>query len=226
MTTARIILSIAVLASLASPAYARRGERNGFTFGLSMRALDNRDSSLAGDDAYSSKDKQSSVDAVNPHMGWAFSDTFNIGLMGTFESSSLEERDVSADGGQEVRRTQESTLKGGGLYLRFLFAKYMYFEGGFGIYDRRISVDNQYVIPGDGDSFVGRRETYSIRGVGPGYQLGFGIEVPVTNGFYFTSAYIARILQLRDYNGDGDVGGKRARIQQREVAFGLSHYVN
>ena len=55
-------------------------------------------------------------------------------------------------------------------------------------------------------------------------QLVDGALLTMGGGFYFTSAYNVRIVQLRDYDGGSNLGKKRSYEQKREILFGIAHY--
>jgi len=220
-----LLTTVVVGIGISTNAEARRSKREGLNFGTSVRVVSDSDSNFAGDESRKDRHVEGNTQAVNPHVGYVFGDYLNLGLAMTFENSELKETEKNVDTGVTSSRTKDTSLKGGSIFARFLFAKVMFFEAGFGLYDRRTSVNNEDTSGTSSGSFNGTREVYQERGVGPGYHAGAGIEIPVTNGFYFTSAYMTRIFQLRDYEGKDDLGSKRARIQRREISFGLSHYV-
>jgi hypothetical protein len=219
-----IALAAACIVS-STAAYAKRDKRDGLNFGLNLRMVSDDDKSLAGDETNKNSHTETNATSVSPYIGLVFLDYFNMGLSGMFEQSSSHERTTSQKDDSKIDRTSESTLKGLSIFARFLFGKFMYFEGGFGVYDRRMNVQNQYTTE-DGDGiFTGKREEYSVHGLGPGYHLGAGIEIAVINGFYFTSSYMHRGFTLRDRSSDS-LGKKRAKVEQRELAFGIAHYVD
>lgn len=215
-----ILLSL----SISGTSYAKRDKRNGFNFGVSLRLLDTEDKSLAGNETVKNSEIQTEVQSVRPYFGVVIFDAFNVGLSGLFENQKTQEQLVSTEDERSISRTSQSILKSYNLFSRFMFAKFMYFEGGFGLYDRTTKVENEFTSDKGDGIFVGEREEYRVRGVGFGYHLGGGLEIPVTNGFYFTANYLVRTFQLRDQSKD-TIGKKRARVQKRELTFGLSHYV-
>jgi hypothetical protein len=54
--------------------------------------------------------------------------------------------------------------------------------------------------------------------------VGGGIELNITGGFYFTTAYEVRIVQLRDDVTGTSIGQPHATSQKNEVLFGLAYY--
>jgi opacity protein-like surface antigen len=211
--------------SLSTAALARRDRREGFNFGLGLRAIDSS-ADTNGSEAKGDQKRLGGVQSVAPYVGYVLAEHINIGLTGVFENETTQDEYKSQDGKQEIKRETTSSLRGGSLFLRFLFANMMYFEGGAGIYDRRQKfVEEYYTRDGDG-AFSGERDEYSMRGLGPGYHAAAGVEFAITNGFFFTTNYTYRAVQLRDYQGSGSIGKKRSRLENREVNFGFSHYVN
>lgn len=219
-----LIISFLSLA-LAGPAFGKRDRREGFNFGLGLRAIGSH-ADTTGRDGENDQIKTGGVQSVTPYFGYVVAERFNIGISGIFENEETHERFKNKAGNQEVRREATSSLKGGGLFTRFLFAQMMFFEGGVGIYDRRQKFVDEYYSRDKEGQFTGERDEYTLRGIGPGYHLGVGLEVAFTNGFYFTTNYTYRAVQLRDYKGSDGIGKKRARLEKRELNFGLAHYLN
>ncbi len=223
-----LTIAIAAIANMVftPAALAKKHKREGFNFGASLRMLDVNDDSLTGDDTYDKSRVRAKSQAVSPHIGYVFAETLNVGLNLNFEESVTDERDVSADLNKEIERHKETSTKSASLFMRFLFAKVMYFEWGFGLYDSRTNSENEYTLAQDDGTFSLTRESYSTRGVGPGYHVGMGLEIPAANGFFFTVAHVTRNYHLRDFNGTGDLGAKRRQIRKQEFSFGISHYVD
>lgn len=224
MNRLHLFVVIASFVSFASVAEAKRHSREGFNFGLGVRAIGSSDATKGADNNADSK-KDVSSQAFTPHLGYVFLDTINVGLSGYFENESVEEHFKSKDGSQEIHRDSESSIKGGNLYMRFMFANYMHFEGGVGIYDRRIKVSDEYTSRNGDGTFSGERDEYSVRGIGPGYHAGVGLEIPVVQGFFVSSDFMIRSIQLRD-RGNESVGKKRSHVDKRELTFGISHYID
>jgi hypothetical protein len=220
-----LILGILVGAFTAPEAHARRSDREGFNFGVGIRAVGQSDDQKGLDGSANSRSKSQSQ-AVHPRVGFAFAEHFNVGLSGYFETLDNEQSFVSQDGNQQIDRQSSTTIKGGSLFGRFMFAKFMHFEAGFGLYDRRTMVKDTYTNKNSDGGFEGTEDAKSTRGVGPGYHVGLGLEVPITNGFFFSSDFVLRAAQIRDYKEGGDIGKKRSRIEGREVVFGISHYID
>jgi hypothetical protein len=224
MNLLKLALSLLLLNfTLSELAFARRGDREGFNFGSGLRLLDTNDRSLSANENQKSSNTATSGYAVTPYFGYVLFDTFNVGLAGLFESSSADSRELTQDN-RRVERTSETALKAGSLFGRFLFAKFFYFEGGIGVYNQKTNVKNEYTSETSKGSFEGEHDEYSTDGVGLGYNVGAGLELSITNGFFFTTNYMVRSFQLRD--GGESIGKKRARMERRELNFGLCHYVN
>ena len=182
--------------------------REGFNFGTSVRVLNGDDRTYASDGNDKQTQTKSDSQAVIPFVGYSFG-LFNIGLQATAESRTSEAIETSTSTKQEVRRNTESSLKGASLFARFLFGEVMFMEVGAGLYDQSVKVNNTYTSANGEGIFTGERETYEIKGSGPGYHMGGGIELPMGGNFYFTSAYMVRMIQLRETAG-GIVGKKKA----------------
>lgn len=221
----RNITALVIVGSLGwIPDALARGNREGFNFGTSVRVLNGDDRTYANESNDKNTQTKSGSQAVNPFLGYSFG-LFNFGLQGTAESRSTESVEKSSSTNQEIRRHTEASLKGISLFSRFLFGEVMFMEVGAGLYDETVRVDNTHTSAmGDG-IFAGERETYEINGSGPGYHMGGGIELPMGGDFYFTSAYMVRLIQLRETSG-GVLGKKKAYEQKRELTFGISHYIN
>jgi hypothetical protein len=220
------VMSLAVCGALvATPAQARRGQREGFNFGTTVRILDNDERTIAGLGSDKNTKLESSSQAVNPYIGYAF-EYLNIGLMASVESKASRLEEKSDDGTKTTTRTTDVDGHGASLFARFLFGNVFFFEGGVGLYKekQKVSIETK-TQQGDGGEFAGDLDEYEINGIGPGYNVGGGLELPMGAGFYFTSAYQVRIVQLRDHDHGSELGRKRSQEQKREVLFGISHYV-
>ena len=99
----------------------------------------------------------------------------------------------------------------------------MFLEAGFGIYNQVSDVHTEYKLAGEGGSFTGKAEDYKVEGIGPGYHIGGGLELPIKNGFFFTSSYLVRSFSLRDQT-KSEFGDKIGSQQKRELSFGLAYY--
>jgi len=200
------------------------GTREGFNFGTSVRILNGDDRTYANESNDKNTQSKSDSQAVNPFLGYSFG-VFNLGVLATIESRSAESIETSSSTQQEIRRKSNASLKGASVFGRFLFGEVMFMEVGAGLYSENVRVDNTHTsAKGDG-IFNGERETYEIQGSGPGYHMGGGIELPMGGDFYFTSAYLVRLVQLREISG-GVLGKKKAYEQKRELNFGISHYID
>ena len=162
---------------------------------------------------------------MNPYLGYSFG-TFSLGLSFSTESDRRSLVETAEDGSEELIRDTEKSTRGTSLYSRFLFGKYFFFEFGAGVYKQKQKIETQIKRNiAESGSFDGEESSNVIEGVGPGYHMGGGLEVPMGGGFFFTSAYQVRILQLRDHEGGSSLGAKRSFEQRRELLFGLAHYM-
>ena len=223
------IVSFLLLSTAAEDAFARRDRRQGFNFGVTL-GLGNADARTIGAEQENASTNQtrSKTDAVSasPYMGYVFFDRLNIGLQGLIENSSSEQETSSAESGITTTTNSKSQLKAGSLFFRFLFGKIMYFEAGAGVYEGRSNIETRTENSDTSGSFTGTREDYNTRGLGPGFHGGVGLEISVLNGFYFTSNFLLRSYQLREFSGGGSLGKKRGSVSSRELSFGISHYVD
>lgn len=222
----RVTFSIFVLL-LASPAYGRKGHREGFNFGTSLRLMGG-DGTTYGQNSseHPSNDSKlsSTSQSVSPFIGYAFQEFLNIGAILYFEQGKSNSVDKTLDGSVETLREQDSSINGAGLFARFLFAKVMFFEGSFGAYEQTLSTTTE-TRNVNGSSINGTRTENQVHGIGPGYHVGGGLELPVVNNFYFTATYLIRSFQQRDYNAASQIVGRKQAVQEkRELTFGLVHY--
>jgi len=225
--SAKHIFKIIIMAAIGSSsiAEAKRNPRDGVNFGIGLRLFDAANQTNGQGDENDSQ-KNSETTAIHPYLGIVLGDHFNLGISGMFEEQSSKDSFTSKDGDQEIERTSNATMKAGNIFLRFMFAKYMYFEAGIGLYDQRIKITDEYRDLDASGNFTGERAQNDSHGAGPGYHLGGGVEIHITNGFFVTANYLYRAIQLRDYDSDSEIGRKRSRIEKRELTFGLAHYVN
>lgn len=219
-----VVAVVAALMLMPTLAEARsRSARTGFNFGTTIRILNDQERTHAGEGSDKNTRFKSDSQLVNPYLGYSFG-SFNLGLMYSAESRSSESIEVSEDGSKTVSRNTEANGKGVSVFSRFLFGGVFFFEGGFGLYQDRATVKTQEKQDQGGTAFTGEEDSYVVKGTGPGYHVGGGLELPIDNGFYFTACYQARMVQLRDYNGGSDLGRKRSQDQKREVLFGIAYY--
>lgn len=206
-----------------SDAFARRSQREGFNFGTTVRLLNNDDRTIAGEGSDKNTKTQATSTQVNPYIGYAF-DSLNLGLTYTSETGSAHSVEEEADGTTTVERDSSHVGRGASLFMRFNFGGVFFFEGGAGLYEDRLVVKTETKQSQGNGQFVGEEDSYEVKGVGPGYHIGGGLELAMGNGFYFTSAYQVRMVQLRDYKGGNDLGKKRSQTQKREALFGIAYY--
>jgi len=218
-----IASGIAAVTLNSGVAFAKRDKREGFNFGTSVRMIDNNDRAFG--DASSGVDANTKINSqsYNPFMAWS-TGLLNLGITAHLESNNSATTETNKDSGHVVDRNSSADIKGTSLFGRFLFGKVMFMEFGLGIYKQKLTVNNQYKDI-NGSAFTGTTDSYVLDSAGPGYHMGYGLELPITDGLYFTTSYIVRIFQLRDIS-DGMFGAKRAYQQKREITFGVEHYLN
>ena len=212
-----------LLLALSAPQAFAWDEREGLNFGTSLRMIsaDDRTSGQAD----TSTRTISSGQQVTPYLGYAFS-SMNIGLALNMETTTNESIETNSVTGSETSRSIANDARGLSAFFRFNFGRVMYLEAGAGLYTEDTQVKNETRSAQDGGAFVGQREEYKVKGTGPGYHMGGGIELPIADGFQFTSGYLVRVFQLRDVTSGGEVGKRRGFEQKRELTFGVAHYVN
>jgi len=208
---------------LPSTAVARsRSKRTGFTFGTLLRSMEANDRTNPGSESDSATQTELNSSLVSPYVGYSF-ESFGFGLSYAVENRLQKTKETSAQG-DTIMRSIGQVNQGLSLYTRYMFAEIFFFEGGVGLVQDTRSVESENRTLQDGDSFEGKSTSYSIKGTGPGYHASFGLELPITAGFYFTSAYQTRMVTLWDYKSGGDLGSKRSLVQKREVLFGIAYY--
>ena len=221
----KLILSAIATALLpllfATEASARRSDRDGMNFGSSVRLMDADDRTSSSGASDKTTRTQSSGQAFSPYLGYSFGE-LNIGLVGIIESRK-ETIDERGPGNQQIIRNAETSTKALSLFGRFNFGKVMFLETGFGVYNQISDVHTEYKLAGDGGAFSGKSEDDKIQGMGPGYHVGGGMELPINNGFYFTGAYMVRSFSLRDQT-KSEFGDKIGSQQKRELSFGIAYY--
>lgn len=200
-----------------------RSSRSGFNFGTTVRVLDSSDSTRAGEGSDKNTKTTSESMAVNPYLGYAFG-SFNLGLVYSGEQRHMLQTEESEDGLSTTERKTDVEGRGGSLFMRFMFGEVFFFEGGAGLYQEKLTVHTETKHDQGAGVFSGEEDSYQVKGTGPGYHVGAGLELQMGGGFYFTSQYQTRIVQLRDYDGGSDLGKKRSSTQKREVLFGIAYY--
>lgn len=230
MYIAGIIFIIASISSVAM-ARGRSSDRNGFNFGTSVKMQTGDDRTFSGGDSDKNVQVKSSSQSINPYMGYSINGLINLGIVVMMDDIHSETIEKSQDGNQELIRKKDTTSKGASLFGRFLFGKVMFLELGGGVYHEKTKFENETKSNTEDGAFEGQREEYDVTGIGPGYHFGGGVEIPMGGGFYFSTAYLVKVFQLRN-SSDGNTGGldlfgkKRAYDQRRELQFGVSHFID
>lgn len=199
-----------------------RNERTGFTFGTTLRMVDTSDRTNPGPDSDKKTVSTSDSSFVSPYLGYSFG-ALSLGLSYSTERKTSSITEVTSTGATAVRHTSQAS-RGASIFTRFLFASVFFFESGVGLFQDTLNVDTENRTPQDGSAFEGKSDSYSVKGTGPGYHAAFGLELPITAGFYFTTMYQARMVTLWDYTGGSDLGRKRSQTEKREVLFGVAYY--
>ena len=220
-TVTRSVIGIGLTSIWSEAALARRSDREGLNFGTSIRTMDSDDRGQKS--AVSDKETRtkSSGQAFSPYLGYAFG-PINLGLMLNLENKYEEFSESNPTTNQTLSRNASTASKAGSIFSRFNFGKIMFFEVGGGMYSQSTNVHTE-LRSSTGDSFSGTTQDYKLAGMGPGYHMGGGIELPADNGFYFTGSYMVHNYQLHDtaHSSYGSVIGNQ---QKRELSFGISYY--
>lgn len=217
---AQALVAVVAVSAFSNTAFARKSTRSGINFGSTVRLMDTEDRT----NARNGKSSTSSM-AVNPFVGYAWDD-FNLGLSLASEDKETETREDAADGQSTTHRKQRVTSKGASLFVRYMFGNVFFFEAAGGAYQERLEVESETTHPEGDNTFSGQKDKYAVDGVGPGYNVGAGVELPMGGGFFFTTAYQLRMVQLRDKGGNSDLGKKRSQEQKREVLFGVEYFAH
>ena len=220
-----IIVAATTLLLLSQQGYAKKSKRRGFNFGSSFSFNSGNENGFASDDSPTQAKVTESGSSVSPYLGYVMGEHLNLGMSFSFADSSRHEIEKNDQDGRIVNRDKTSSLRSMSIFSRFLFGQVMFMEAGFGVYDQRIAVVNEYTANQGGGAFTGQRDEYKLRGVGTGYHFGAGVEIPIDNGFYFTAAYNTQTYNLRVFKGAADLGPKLGINQRRVISFGLSHFL-
>jgi hypothetical protein len=213
----------AALLGLSSAAHARRmSNRDGFNFGTNVRLMDSDNHAGPTSTSDTTTRTINNTQSFTPYMGYAFGD-FNLGLVCNLESYEEQLEETKASTNERINRESKVGTKSASLFARFNFGKVMFMEGGFGAYSQTIDTHTEYRLVSETGTFTGRSEDQTSSGVGPGYHVGGGIELPIDNGFFFTAAYMVRSFSLRDQSSS-ELGTKIGSQQKRELSFGISYY--
>jgi hypothetical protein len=212
---------LTVSAIFPTVAYARRNDREGLNFGSSFRVLDSDDRGEQSVVSDKNTRTKSSGQAFSPYLGYGFG-AINLGLMLNIENKYEEFSEGNPESNQRLSRNASTAGKSVSLFSRFNFGKVMFFEAGMGLYSQTKDVHTE-TRSVTGDSFAGTTSDHKSSGMGPGYHLGGGLEIPVDNGFYFSASYIIHSYQLHDTTRSS-YGAVIGSQQKRELSFGISYY--
>lgn len=222
----RLIVTMCAVA-LSGQLFARGNSRDGFNFGASVK-IQNKSDRGFGSDTTTKSNILSEDRTINPYAGFVIGEHLNLGMALSFENANSQSTEEVIGSTERVDRTRATAMRSVSLFGRFLFGESMFFEAGFGLYDQSVNVENQYTFGNNDNSFTGKRESYSIRGVGPGYHAGGGFEIEMgrRSGFFLTATYMVRSYDLKQVEGESSLGEELSSVTRQEVAFGLAHYVN
>jgi hypothetical protein len=220
----RITLGVLITATplvFSTAAHARRGDREGLNFGSSVRIMDSDDRGESSSISSNNTRTKSAGQAFSPYVGYAFG-PLNLGLMLNIENKYEEFTETSTLSNQRLSRDATTTSKTVSLFSRFNFGKIMFLEAGAGVYSQNTSVHTE-IRSMNGETFSGSSNDYKVQGIGPGYHMGVGMELPAANGFFFTGSYMVHNYMLRDtvHSSYGSVIGSQ---QKRELSFGIAYY--
>ena len=220
-TTILVILGITTASLWPSIALARRSDREGLNFGTSVRILDSDDRGQQSSVSDKNTRTKSSGQAFSPYLGYSFG-ALNLGLLMNIENKSETFTESNVDKNQLLSRDAQTASKPLSLFSRFNFGKVMFFEAGLGMYNQSSTVQSE-TRSTDGELFAGSSSNHKSSGVGPGYHLGGGLEIPVDNGFFFSTSFMVHSYQLHDTTRSsyGSVIGSQ---EKRELSFGISYY--
>jgi len=218
------LLGTALMAAFAQTAEARSSSRRqGFNFGTSVSSIDTTETSNGGEGSSLTTNTQGSGMSVTPYIGYAWT-YFDLGLVYSSESVTSNSIETSADGSHTTTRNTSDQGKSLSLFARYMFASVFFFEGGFGGYQDTTTVHSETRQLQSNNAFNGSQDDYQLKGVGLGYHGGIGLELPMSNGFFFTAAYQVRSVQLRDHFDSNTLGHKMSDSQRREALFGVAYY--
>ncbi len=219
----RFLLAFILFSGLLSDALYARNDREGFNFGLSGSWSSSKGDDRGEASSLVEKSQDSRRHGVF-HFGYAFDEVINLGLNFAFISDQRSERLLGESSGEVIDRQTESDLRSYGLFFRFLFGRYFYFELGGGAYDYRNGTKTEFVSQVSGNQFNSVIDESQVRGVGPGYHAAAGIEIPLKYGFFVTGNY--RFLQYATtVSGNNSAATKRSG-QSDEIVFGIHHYTD
>ena len=220
-TVTRILMVLLATSTLSQAAYARRADREGLNFGSSVRIMDSDDRGQQSSLSDKNTRTKSAGQAFSPYLGYSF-DALNLGLMLNIENKYEEFSEKSSLTNQELSRDATTTSKAVSMFARFNFGNIMFFQAGAGIYSQVTNIHTE-LRNVTGAAFEGTTEDYKLEGMGPGYHVGVGLELPAANGFFFTGSYMVHNYQLRN-TAHSSYGSLIGSQQKRELAFGIAYY--
>jgi hypothetical protein len=214
-----------LIATISAVAEARRNDRQGFNFGLGLQLSQDNDRHYSIPDQPSEGTIKSQEHVVQPYLGYVVSSFLNLGVSALIANSHSVEREFNRDNGQRLMRDRQTSTQGVSFFSRFLFGRILYLEGGVGLYQQKVSISNEYTSEVGGGAFNGQRQQYVREGYGTGYHLAGGVEIPIDHGFVMTASYISRVFNIRDISANGHFGPRLGLFENRDVVFGIAHYL-
>ena len=212
------------LAGVSLPASAYSSTtRTGINFGASVRALNTSQQAQPGQGSDNNTAVNTNGNEISAYVGYAWT-SLSLGLAYTNETASTHSTQISTDGQSKIDQLTETKGSGEDLFVRYLFGKYFYFQAGVGLYQQTLNVSNETRLNSSGSAFTGTLDAHTYNGSGPSYHGGGGIELPITGGFCFTTAYTVRIVELFSNVTGTSIGQKASTLQKSELLFGLAYY--
>ena len=216
-----------LLLAFSQNAWARHSDdRTGFNFGTSFQMSDSTEPSFSTGSQGAPSQSTGQTRVTEPYIGYAFADFLSFGINGTFADYRGNDTVKGSSDGESITTTRSSSLTGGGLYTRLLFGQVMFLELGAGYYERLTVVNTEYVKNLASGGFSGNMSAAKIRAQGAGYRLGGGVEIPIANGFFFTTGYYASFYQLSPSDAPSNVDRSQFFENRHEITFGLANYYN
>lgn len=201
---------------IAPSAYAMNAQRTGVNFGTRIRVENdtNTQQTATGTDT-----QNHNTLAVSPFVGYVAGTYFDLGL--AFTSEKATTTDTLQSNGITSSNQEDVELKGASPFARLLFAKYMYLEIGFGVYQSTTKTC-QADITGT-SSFNGSSNNESHTGTGYGYHAGGGVEIPVGLGWFVTTGVYVRSVVMSEFI-DRNTSNKLSNTKT-ELEFGITQYL-
>ena len=220
----KLILMLIAL-GWAPHSFAKKAKRQGFNFGASFGFETKPEPQLVPRTTGDNKRAQETSSFANPHVGYAFFNVLNIGIMAHQKSTAGTTSIRGITPNSSIESEYEADLLGGGLFMRFLFGKALYLGSNIGYFQRETKIANVYTIDSNSSQFSGQRDHLTIKSSGLGFSGSAGIELPVAYGFFTTFNLTRSIYLLNPHSKSTNVGKVDGEEAQTQLSFGLSHYL-